>query len=141
MSKDRWAPPVKTSIWSGPAPIIDFDAGVTVDNDGYFSNLPFSTKFSDETIFDLKINGPFLGREHAIILKGYADLSKVTLKLTQDSPEIVLKPQEVNSANSIVFKSDDGAIRVIYLYGNDDLTRLARVYIASEESLIELWQN
>jgi hypothetical protein len=143
MSKDKWAPAQKYNMWTGPRPIIEMDGRVELDDEGYFSNIPFSTKVSDSTLFDVKIPGMYLDSRATAYIKGPADLSQVTIKFTQGSrpTEIVLKPIEINSPNSIVFKSDDSAYRAIYIYANDDLTRLARIYIVSEKSLLEFWGN
>lgn len=143
MSKDRWAKPVKWNKYRGPKPLFDLDAKVTVDEQGYFSNMPFSTKISDSTIFDIRVSGEFLGIRGTAYLTASTGLTEVNLKLVDknEEKEIVLNPIEFNSPNSLVFKSDDGAYKVIYIYGNEDLTRLARIYIVSEHSLIELWEN
>ena len=111
MSKDRWAEPKKYNKWSGPRPLFEMDDRVSIDHEGYFSNIPYSTKISDNTIFDVKVAGEFFGTKSHVYLKAPNDLSQVTLKIANRSGEqqIVLKPMEVNSANSIVFKSDDGA--------------------------------
>lgn len=137
-SKDRWAAAPKYNRWFAPEPIIIMDGKVHVDPDGYFFNMPFSTKISDSTIFDLKINGSHLNLPGNAFLKGAADLSQVSVRVS-DGEEIILKSTQANSPNSLVFKSEDGAFRAIYIYSNDDLTNLARIYIESESALIELW--
>ena len=89
------------------------------------------------------VAGEFFGTKSHVYLKAPNDLSQVTLKIANRSGEqqIILKPMEVNSANSIVFKSDDGAYRAIYLYSNNDLSLLARIYFVSENTLMEFWSN
>ena len=65
----------------------------------------------------------------------------LTLGEKGNESEIILKPVEFNSPNSLVFKSDDGAYRAIYLYSNDNLTRLARVYIENKKAILEFWAD
>lgn len=143
MSKDRWAPRQIYNPLAGPRPLFEMDGAVTVDKDGYFYNIPFSTKISESNIFDIKLLGSFFGVGGSVFLTAPTDLTKVSLKFVnnQETQEIILKPVEFNSANSMVFKSPDGAYRVIYLYANVDLTQLARIYFASQDTLIELWAN
>lgn len=140
ISKKKWAKAPAYNPLLGPPPIFIMDGDVSVDKDGYFSNIPFSTKISDETIFDLKISGEFLGTTGKTFLKGAADFSQISVTVPNEQ-EIILKPTEANSPNSLVFQSEDGAYRAIYIYSNDDLTNLVRIYIENERALIELWSN
>jgi hypothetical protein len=128
------------SSWFMPKPFVIMDRRGSLDSAGYYFGIPFASKFSDSTIFDLKIQGDFLNLPGTAILKGSADLSQISLRMNDDQ-EIIMKPTQANSPNSLVFKSEDGAFRAIYLYSNDDLTNLARIYIESESVLIELWAN
>ena len=143
MSDKRWAPKEKYNRWSGPKPILEMDADVVVDNEGYFSNIPFSTKISDKNIFDVKVPGSFLKTQSMVYLSAPNDLSQVVLRIGKgnESSEIILKPVEFNSPNSLVFKSDDGAHRVIYMYANNDLTKLCKIYFETENTLMEFWTS
>jgi hypothetical protein len=128
------------SSWFMPKPFVIMDRRDSIDSAGYYFGIPFSSKFSNNTIFDLKIQDEFLNLPGTAILKGSADLSQISLRVNDDQ-EIIMLPTQANSPNSLVFKSEDGAFRAIYLYSNDDLTNLARIYVESESTLIELWAN
>ncbi|MBY0413776.1 MAG: hypothetical protein K2Q18_06410, partial [Bdellovibrionales bacterium] len=120
------------------------------DRDKYIYRRDYATigsRISDKTIFDVKLTDLLLDYGNHMLLMAPVDHSKVTIKnfnLNRQgtdyvTTEIVLNPVEINSPQSVVFKSEDGAHKAIFMYTNDDLTKLAKIFLVTGDLLIELW--
>lgn len=123
------------------------------DRDRYiYKNDFFSigAKFSDSTIFDIRLSSQIIGYGKLMTMTAPSDLSKVTLNIVEldnvigndktVERDVVLYPEEFNSPQSLVFKSEDGLHKAIFMYANEDLTKLGRVYVLSGDVLVELWE-
>jgi hypothetical protein len=120
------------------------------DPEGYLMTYyeSYETKFSDKTIFDVKLRPNETDYSRQFSVTAATDLSKVVIKKFEVGynsskliSEIVLKPQELNSPQSLVFKSDDGVHKAILMYSNTDLSKLVKVFVLSEKVLAEFWTD
>ena len=127
--------PNKDGKWSKNTRYFFSASGKNPDADGYYVNVHFSAKRTDGLILDIIFN-PSEEPKLKYSIKANADLKQISI--ASDGKEQILERTPFHSPGTLLFENQDKTIKAVYTYDSDDLLSVQKVFIQTQDYLIEL---